>query len=86
MKISISLYGAFRECDPRGSVELELPEAAKVSELRAAFQAHGLAHWPAFKPGLLAASVFASESTLLREHETLPADGRVAVLPPVSGG
>ncbi len=86
MKISISLYGAFRECDPRGSVELDVPEPAKVSDLRAAFEAHGLAHWPAFKPGLLAASVFASESTLLRENEALPANGRLAVLPPVSGG
>lgn len=86
MKITISLYGAFREYDPRGSVELELAEAAKVGDLRAAFAAHGQAHWPAFKPGLLAASVFASESTLLRENEALPANGRVAVLPPVSGG
>ncbi len=86
MKITISLYGAFRECDSRGSVELDVSEPATVSDLRAAFEAHGRAHWPAFKPGLLAASVFASESTLLREHEALPANGRVAVLPPVSGG
>jgi len=86
MKITISLYGAFRECDPRGSVELDLSQPATVSDLRAAFEAHGRAHWPAFKSGLLAASVFASEATLLRENEELPANGRVAVLPPVSGG
>ena len=42
--------------------------------------------WPQFRAGLLDYSVFADQQSVLREHERLPEDGRVAILPPVSGG
>jgi molybdopterin synthase sulfur carrier subunit len=34
----------------------------------------------------LHSSALASDSAVLRDHEAVPADGRMAVLPPVSGG
>lgn len=86
MKIELSLFGAFREFDARERIELEVPETARVADLRAALQRYGEAQWPAFKPGLLARSAFASETAVLRDAEALPTDGRMAVLPPVSGG
>ncbi|MEJ5207868.1 MAG: MoaD/ThiS family protein [Lysobacteraceae bacterium] len=86
MKVEVSLFGAFRDHEPGAQVVLELPEGARVAELRAALLDYAQAHWPAFRPGLLQRSAFASETTVLRDNELLPADGRMAVLPPVSGG
>lgn len=86
MKIEVSLFGAFRDLHPPARLELDLPEASRVGDLRAALSAYGHAHWPAFRPALLASSAFASERAVLREGDALPDDGRVAVLPPVSGG
>ncbi|WP_338064836.1 MoaD/ThiS family protein [Thermomonas paludicola] len=86
MKVELSLFGAFRDCDPTAQVALVLPEGARVADLRAALDAHGRARWPGFNPALLARSAFASETRVLRDAEALPADGKMAVLPPVSGG
>lgn len=86
MKVQVSLFGAFRSYEPAALVALELPDGARVSDLRAALEAHGVAHWPDFKPALLKRSAFASETAVLREADLVPEDGRMAVLPPVSGG
>lgn len=86
MKVELSLFGAFREFDPKALVVLELPAGARVAELRAALRSYGEAHWPEFRAGLLARSAFASESTVLRDNDVLPDNGRMAILPPVSGG
>lgn len=86
VRVQISLFGVFRSYEPTALVALELPEGACVSDLRAALEAHGAAHWPDFKPALLQRSAFASETTVLREADLIPEDGRMAVLPPVSGG
>lgn len=84
--VSVRLFGAFRELAPDAVVELPLPDPGSVAQLRAVLDAHGRAHWPGFRPGLLAVSVFASAERVLREHEPVPRDGELAVLPPVSGG
>ena len=86
MKIELSLFGAFREYDANPSITLEVPDNAVVGDVRSALSAHGSAHWPGFRDGLLARSAFASETTVLRDDEPVPADGRMAALPPVSGG
>ncbi|MEO5566747.1 MAG: MoaD/ThiS family protein, partial [Luteimonas sp.] len=76
----------FREFDPGAQVTLELADGASVADLRAALRVYAQAHWPGFSPGLLQHSAFASDTTVLRDAEALPADGRMAILPPVSGG
>jgi len=86
MKIEVQLFGAFRDYDPNASVQLEVSADARVADVRAALDAHGRAHWPQFQPALLGRSALASDSAVLRDHEALPLDGRMAVLPPVSGG
>ena len=86
MKVEISLFGAFREHEPAARLQLEVADAARIANVRDALRDHGEAHWPGFKPGLLAKSAFASETAVLRDDEPVPADGRLAVLPPVSGG
>ncbi|HSR65214.1 MAG TPA: thiamine biosynthesis protein ThiS [Xanthomonadaceae bacterium] len=86
MKIEIQLFGAFRDFEPAALVALELPADAVVGDVRAALERHAVARWPRFQPALLQRSALASTSSVLRDHEPLPADGRMAVLPPVSGG
>lgn len=86
MKVEVSLFGAFRDYEPDARVTLDVPAGAHVADLRDALSAHGRAHWAGFKDGLLQRSAFASESCILRDHEPLPEDGRIVVLPPVGGG
>lgn len=86
MKVELRLFGAFRDYEPASRVALELPDGARIADLRAAVLAYARTHWPTFRPGLLASSAFASEQAVLRDGDAVPADGRVAVLPPVSGG
>ena len=87
MKIEIHLFGCFSEFEPDSLLRLDLPEAGlKVADARAAVQTYGEQHWPRFKPDLLRVSAFASEDSLLRDGASIPADGRLCLLPPVSGG
>jgi len=86
MKVEIRLFGVFRDYDPTSLVRLEVADDARVRDVRAALDAHGRAHWAGFQPALLQRSALASDEAVLRDHEALPADGRMAVLPPVSGG
>lgn len=87
MKIEIRLFGCFGEFERDGLLQLELPaDTASVADARAALLAHGVAHWPRFKPDLLRVSAFASEDSLLRDGAAIPESGRLCLLPPVSGG
>lgn len=86
MPIEIRLFGAFRDFDPAASITLDIPEPATVADVRHAFDAYARDRWPDWRPALLRASVFASEQRVLRDAEPVPDDGRLAVLPPVSGG
>ena len=86
MKIKLTLFAAFQDYEPEGQIELELADGALIADLRTALNSYGLLHWPKYRPGLLKHSAFASETTLLRDRDAIPADGRMAVLPPVNGG
>ena len=86
MKITLQLFGRFREFSAAPEIALDLPGVSTVAEFRAAFDAWAGAHWPGYAPALLKASAIATESTLLRADSPLPADVRLALLPPVSGG
>ena len=86
MRVELQLFGAFRQYQTQPMVALELPEGACIADLRDAVDAYGKTHWQAFQPALLARSACASDTRVLRDGEALPADGKMAVLPPVSGG
>lgn len=86
MRIEVSLFGAFRDWEPAAIVALELAPGARVSDLRRALSAYALANWPGFNDGLLQRSAFASATTILRDHDSVPVGARMAVLPPVGGG
>lgn len=86
MKVQLSLFGAFRAFDPGAAIALEVPADARVADLREALDRHARAHWPEYRPELLKASAFASETTVMRDSEALVPGLAMAVLPPVSGG
>lgn len=86
MKVMLRVFGYLRVHVPTGTLQLELATDARVADLRTALAAYGEAHWPGFRADGLRACAFASERALLREDEPLPADGQLAILPPVSGG
>ena len=85
MKIELELFGTLRGLAPEDRLHLEV-DGDRVADLRAALAAHAGAHWPGLAPGLLGKCAFATHSEILRDGDALSADGRMSVLPPVSGG
>jgi len=86
MKVRIALYGALREADASGYVELEVPAGSSIAELRELLVAHLAGHAPAIPANLVRRSAFASAEEILHSHRTVPEGIELAVLPPVSGG
>ncbi len=86
MRVSIRLFGAFRPFQAHDVLELDCPDDATVEDVRAAFDAHASAHWNGYNSRLLRLSALATEDALLPAGSRVPADGRLAVIPPVSGG
>ncbi len=81
MKRAVELYGRLRDAAPEPSVELELSERATAGQaLSALRQALGA------KAALLDGAVLAAEDRVLASGEAVPAEGRLAALPPVCGG
>ena len=86
MKIQLRLFGIYRDFDASGKIDLDVGQGASIADLRRALLVYAEANWPGYPAGLAAKSAFASETDLLRDNDALPADGLMAVLPPVSGG
>ena len=85
MDIELELFGGLRGLEV-GDRMLIPVSGGTVAHLREAVQAHAHAHWPSASAGMLTSCAFATRSDILRDANALPADGRMAVLPPVSGG
>ena len=86
MKIRIALYGALREADASGHLELDVPPGSSIAELRELLVAHLAEHAPTVPARLVRRSAFASAEEILHNHRTVPEGVELAVLPPVSGG
>lgn len=86
MKTRIALYGALREADASGHVELDVPTGSSIAELRELLVVHLAGHAPAIPANLVRRSAFASAEEILHNHRTVPEGIDLAVLPPVSGG
>lgn len=85
MQFDIQLFGALREAEPGARLVVDAP-ARTVAELRAAVADAVASRWPPNALALLSHSAFASERSVLRDADAVPGDGRLALLPPVSGG
>lgn len=84
-QMQVQLFGAFSDLDPQREIEV-VTHGEHISDLRQALRELIAQRWPQFRAGLVDYSVFADEQHVLRDHDPLPEDGRVAILPPVSGG
>lgn len=85
MQIDLELFGALRGLESQDRLQLFV-EGAAVADVRAALQTHAAGHWPQAAQALLRSCAFATASDILRDPQLLPVDGKLAVLPPVSGG
>lgn len=85
LDIELELFGALRGLEVGDRLTLPV-NGEHVGDLRAALQTHAGSHWPSASASMLASCAFATSSEILRDPQALPADGRMAVLPPVSGG
>lgn len=81
MKLSVKLFAIARQRAGRDSVELELPDRATVSQLRAALAEH----CPPLAE-LIPHVRFAVNSEYAVDAATIPPSAEVALIPPVSGG
>jgi sulfur-carrier protein len=86
MKLRISLFGALRDADARGFIELDVPDHSSIAQVRDAMQHYVREHAPAISPHLIQRSAFASDEEILHNHRQVPENGTLAILPPVSGG
>ncbi|BAP89057.1 sulfur transfer protein ThiS [Burkholderiales bacterium GJ-E10] len=86
MRIRIDLFGALRDVDAKGYVELEVPRGSSVGALREHLRAHVRQHAPSIGDNLIRGSAFADAHEILHDHRVIPEDGELALLPPVSGG
>lgn len=84
-QVELQLFGAFRDAQPDARLVLEV-DGERVQDLRAAVHAHARGAWDDAATALVARSAFASATHILRDADVLPDDGRLALLPPVSGG
>ncbi|MEO6155474.1 MAG: hypothetical protein ABIP16_07080 [Thermomonas sp.] len=85
MQIELEFFGALRGLEAEDRMLLAVKGAA-VADARSALQAHAKGHWPQAAESLLPSCAFSTASEILRDPQQLPADGKLAVLPPVSGG
>jgi molybdopterin synthase catalytic subunit len=81
MKVSLRLFAGLREAVGRREIELELPEGARVADLKARMGAD----FPAVGP-MLKTVVFAIDDEYIPAEERLHDGARVSAIPPVSGG
>lgn len=86
MKVRILLFGALRDAGSNGFVELDVPEGCSIAELRNHLLTYLDAHAPTLSTELVRRSAFATAETIVHDHQPVPANAELAVLPPVGGG
>lgn len=81
MKAAVKMFAAARDAVEAAEVVVELPELARVSDLRLALQSE----YPQLTP-LLSQALFAINARYADEETPIPSTGEIACIPPVSGG
>ncbi len=81
MKVSLRLYAGLRDAVGARDIVMELPEGARISDLKAR-----MAEQYPFVRAMLPAVVFAVDDEYIPAEERLYDGAQVAAIPPVSGG
>ena len=85
MDIELKLFGILRGREAQDVLQL-MVQGNYVADVRRALIKHAELNWNDISAAFLSGCAFASSELILRDAETLPADGKLAILPPVSGG
>jgi molybdopterin converting factor small subunit len=90
IRVTIELFGAFRQFTTQDALELSLEPGTDLSKLKKALEGALQSLSPQASQesiqSLLEASAFADEKAILSENLSLERDTTLAVLPPVCGG
>jgi molybdopterin converting factor small subunit len=78
MTVFVELYGRLRDAGAESPVELVLKDGATAAEALAALKTK--------LGGATDGAALATETRVLLAQDRLPKEGRLAALPPVSGG
>ena len=81
MYVRVRLFAIAKEVAQVDYIDLTLPDAATIGQLRAAVAER----YPVLKE-TLARSIFAVDEDYARDDQVLPEGADVACIPPVSGG
>lgn len=85
MDVHLELFGMLRDLEPGDRLQLAV-DGGTVADLREAVIQHAQSRWSRVSPRLLKSCAFATPRVVLRDSDVLPSDGRMVLLPPVSGG
>ena len=86
-EMTLKLFGALRQYGNHASINLSIPKACSVSDLRKYLGEHLQKTHPEFKDeALLKECAFATSERVLEGNEMIPQVSFIAVLPPVCGG
>lgn len=86
-KVELRLFGAFRKFSAHPSIEIQVPERSTVAEFRSLLpSALAGPSGAEVVAALVSQSAIASETEILLDESYLPAQGSLAILPPVCGG
>lgn len=86
MNVTLQLFGVYRRFQDVESIDLPCPDGATIADLRRALCTYAATHWPDWDDAIVRRTAFASDEAILHAGDQIPADGRIAILPPVSGG
>lgn len=81
MQVTVLLFATYRELVKTSRVQLELPEAARILDVKAALTGR----YPAIA-GLLPHALVSVNQTYAFDQDPVPGGAEVAFFPPVSGG
>ena len=85
MNVTLALFGAFRDLHSAPALQLNV-DGSTIADLRQALIARLQDEGRGDRCSLVSVSAFASEQSILRDGDSIPGDGQLAILPPVSGG
>ena len=80
--VSVHLHANLKEKAGAGSLELEIPEACKVGEMKTLLRQT----YPALAPGLARVVVLLNDSQICLDDQPIPPGAEITLIPPIAGG
>ncbi len=85
-KVTIRLFGAFRNYISDESVSLEIEETTTAREVRKSLENYFIKNAQNFDSKIIEESMLATDNAVLNLDDKIPVGETLAILPPVCGG